>query len=69
MIVLAWRFRQDNAAPARALLNWTQETLAHKVGVALKTVRDFENERRKPPQDRACFKSSRLSNRPHRVFR
>jgi DNA-binding XRE family transcriptional regulator len=33
---------------ARALLNWTQETLANKVGVALKTVRDFENERRKP---------------------
>ena len=31
---------------ARALLNWTQETLANKVGVALKTVRDFENERR-----------------------
>ena len=33
---------------ARALLNWTQETLANKVGVALKTMRDFENERRKP---------------------
>ena len=33
---------------ARALLNWTQEMLANKVGVALKTVRDFENERRKP---------------------
>ena len=33
---------------ARALLNWTQETLANKVGVALKTIRDFENERRKP---------------------
>ena len=33
---------------ARALLNWTQETLANKVGVALKTVRDFENERRTP---------------------
>jgi DNA-binding XRE family transcriptional regulator len=32
---------------ARALLNWTQEMLANKVGVALKTVRDFENERRK----------------------
>jgi DNA-binding XRE family transcriptional regulator len=31
---------------ARALLNWTQEDLANKVGVALKTVRDFENERR-----------------------
>ena len=31
---------------ARALLNWTQETLASKVGVALKTIRDFENERR-----------------------
>jgi DNA-binding XRE family transcriptional regulator len=31
---------------ARALLNWTQETLANKVGVALKTIRDFENERR-----------------------
>ncbi|MGO8777398.1 MAG: helix-turn-helix domain-containing protein [Rhodomicrobium sp.] len=33
---------------ARALLNWTQETLAGKVGVALKTVRDFETGRRKP---------------------
>ena len=33
---------------ARALLNWTQETLARKVGVALKTVRDFETGRRKP---------------------
>jgi len=33
---------------ARALLNWTQETLANKVGVALKTIRDFENERRRP---------------------
>ena len=33
---------------ARALLNWTQETLANKVGVALKTIRDFENERRTP---------------------
>ena len=33
---------------ARALLSWTQETLANKVGVALKTIRDFENERRKP---------------------
>jgi DNA-binding XRE family transcriptional regulator len=31
---------------ARALLNWTQDDLANKVGVALKTVRDFENERR-----------------------
>jgi DNA-binding XRE family transcriptional regulator len=31
---------------ARALLNWTQDTLANKVGVALKTIRDFENERR-----------------------
>ncbi len=35
---------------ARALLNWTQETLARKVGVALKTVRDFETGRRKPLQ-------------------
>ena len=33
---------------ARALLNWTQETLATKVGVALKTIRDFETGRRKP---------------------
>ena len=33
---------------ARALLNWTQETLAGKVGVALKTIRDFETGRRKP---------------------
>jgi DNA-binding XRE family transcriptional regulator len=33
---------------ARALLGWTQETLALKTGVALKTVRTFENERRKP---------------------
>lgn len=33
---------------ARALLNWTQEELAKKVGVALRTIRDFENERRQP---------------------
>jgi DNA-binding XRE family transcriptional regulator len=33
---------------ARALLNWTQDELATKVGVALRTIRDFENERRQP---------------------
>lgn len=33
---------------ARALLNWTQDTLAVKTGVALKTVRAFETERTKP---------------------
>ena len=33
---------------ARALPDWKQETLATKAGVALKTVRDFENERRVP---------------------
>jgi DNA-binding XRE family transcriptional regulator len=33
---------------ARALLNWTQDTLAVKTGVALKTIRAFENERTKP---------------------
>ncbi len=33
---------------ARALLNWTQDELAKKVGVALRTIRDFENERRQP---------------------
>ncbi len=33
---------------ARALLNWTQDDLAKKVGVALRTIRDFENERRQP---------------------
>jgi DNA-binding XRE family transcriptional regulator len=33
---------------ARALLNWTQDELARKVGVALRTIRDFENERRQP---------------------
>jgi DNA-binding XRE family transcriptional regulator len=33
---------------ARALLNWTQEMLATRAGAALKTVRDFETERRKP---------------------
>ena len=33
---------------ARALLNWTQVELAKKVGVALRTIRDFENERRQP---------------------
>ena len=33
---------------ARALLNWTQDKLAVKTGVALKTIRGFENERRKP---------------------
>jgi DNA-binding XRE family transcriptional regulator len=33
---------------ARALLDWTQEQLATKAGVALRTVQDFEGERRKP---------------------
>lgn len=33
---------------ARALLDWTQEELARKVGVALRTIRDFENGRRQP---------------------
>jgi DNA-binding XRE family transcriptional regulator len=33
---------------ARALLNWTQEMLANKAGISLKTVRDFETGRRKP---------------------
>ena len=33
---------------ARALLHWKQEELASKAGVALKTLRDFENGRRKP---------------------
>jgi transcriptional regulator with XRE-family HTH domain len=33
---------------ARALLNWTQDELARKVGVALRTIRDFENSRRQP---------------------
>jgi transcriptional regulator with XRE-family HTH domain len=33
---------------ARALLNWTQETLAVKTGVTLKIIRAFENERTKP---------------------
>ncbi len=33
---------------ARALLDWTQNELAIKVGVALRTIRDFENSRREP---------------------
>jgi len=33
---------------ARALLNWTQDKLAVKTGVALKTIRGFESGRRKP---------------------
>ena len=33
---------------ARALLDWTQDELARKVGVALRTIRDFENSRRQP---------------------
>ena len=33
---------------ARGLLDWTQDTLANKAGVSLKTVQDFEGERRKP---------------------
>jgi DNA-binding XRE family transcriptional regulator len=38
--------RQSRAA--RGLLDWTQDTLATKAGVSLKTVQDFEGERRKP---------------------
>jgi DNA-binding XRE family transcriptional regulator len=33
---------------ARGLLDWTQADLAKKVGVALRTVRDFESGKRKP---------------------
>ena len=33
---------------ARALLNWTQGQLADKVGVAAKTIYNFENELRSP---------------------
>ena len=33
---------------ARGLLDWTQADLAGKVGVALRTVRDFENGKRRP---------------------
>jgi DNA-binding XRE family transcriptional regulator len=33
---------------ARALLDWTQNELAVIVGVALRTIRDFENGRRGP---------------------
>ncbi|WP_127077120.1 helix-turn-helix domain-containing protein [Rhodomicrobium lacus] len=33
---------------ARGLLDWTQGELARRVGVALRTVQDFENSRRTP---------------------
>ncbi len=33
---------------ARGLLDWTQGALAKKVGVALRTIQDFENGRRTP---------------------
>jgi DNA-binding XRE family transcriptional regulator len=33
---------------ARGLLDWTQADLAKKVGIALRTVRDFESGKRKP---------------------
>jgi DNA-binding XRE family transcriptional regulator len=33
---------------ARGLLDWTQGELAQKVGVALRTIQDFENGRRTP---------------------
>ena len=35
---------------ARGLLDWTQADLAQKVGIALRTVRDFESGKRKPLQ-------------------
>jgi DNA-binding XRE family transcriptional regulator len=35
---------------ARGLLDWTQADLAKKVGIALRTVRDFESGKRKPLQ-------------------
>ena len=33
---------------ARGLLNWTQGVLANKVGVGVKTIRDFESGKRQP---------------------
>lgn len=38
----------EQCRAARAMLDWTQQTLATRVGVALKTVRDFETGRRTP---------------------
>jgi DNA-binding XRE family transcriptional regulator len=35
---------------ARGLLDWTQADLAKKVGIALRTVRDFESGKRRPLQ-------------------
>jgi DNA-binding XRE family transcriptional regulator len=35
---------------SRGLLDWTQADLAKKVGVALRTIRDFESGKRKPLQ-------------------
>jgi len=46
--VFSWKISPAQCRAARALLNWTQDKLAVKTGVALKTIRGFENERRKP---------------------
>ena len=44
---------------ARALLNWTQEKLAEKVGVAHKTIHSFESEQRTPHKfSRAAIKQA-----------
>jgi transcriptional regulator with XRE-family HTH domain len=42
---------------ARALLNWSQETLAEQAGVGITTVRDIENERR--PADTGAMRELR----------
>ena len=38
----------EQCRAARAWLNWTQQELAHRAGVGLSTVRDFEKGERTP---------------------
>jgi transcriptional regulator with XRE-family HTH domain len=40
--------KAEQCRAARALLKWKQEELAHKAGLAVSTIRDFEAERRMP---------------------
>lgn len=49
----------EQCRAARGWLDWTQAELAHKAGVGLSTVRDFERGERKPiPNNLAAIRAA-----------